>query len=74
MTVPNSTTPVGPMASLLSELPAAMPTALSTGGGYLYEAYLFGVVLRAARTAGFDVSLVDHDGPASTLRLRNSPG
>jgi hypothetical protein len=74
MTVPNSMTPRTLMARLLAELPAAMPVNLSTNGGYLYEAYLFGVVLRAARLAGFSVAFVDGDGPAAVLRLRGAPG
>jgi hypothetical protein len=69
-------TPSALLASLLSELPAAISTTLSTStnGGYLYEAYLFSVVLRAARSAGFNVAFEDSDGPAPVLRLRGAPG
>jgi hypothetical protein len=76
MTFPTSATPAALLASLLAELPAAMPTTLSpaTKGGYLYEAYLFGVVLRAARLEGFNVTFMDADGSAAVLRLRGAPG
>jgi hypothetical protein len=74
MTVPNSMTPRTLLVSLLSELPAAMPIELSRNEGYLYEAYLFGIVLRAARSAGFSVELMDGNRPALTLRLRGGPG
>jgi hypothetical protein len=74
MTVPNAMTPRVLLASLLSNLPAAMPIELSSNEGYLYEAYLFGIVLRAARSAAFSVALMDGDRPALTLRLRGGPG
>jgi hypothetical protein len=80
MTVPTQATPAALMASLLAALPAALATTPSlTGtsaasGGYLYEAYLFGIVLRAARLQGYSVVLEDSDGPASVLRLRGGPG
>jgi len=80
MTVPNQATPAALLASLLAALPAALPTTLSltgnsaTSGGYLYEAYLFAIVLRAARLQGYGVTLEDADGPAPALRLRGGPG
>jgi hypothetical protein len=80
MTVPTQATPAALLASLLAALPAALPTTLSltgasaTSGGYLYEAYLFGIVLRAARFEGYSVELEDEDGPAASLRLRGGPG
>lgn len=45
-----------------------------TAGNDLYEAYLFGLVLRAAQLEGFSATLVDADGPATVLRLRRAPG
>jgi len=76
MTVPNAATPSALLASLLAQLPAAISATISTStrGGYLYEAYLFGVVLRASRLAGFSVAFEDRDGVASVLRLRGAPG
>jgi hypothetical protein len=80
MTIPTQVTPAALMASLRAVLPAALPTTLSltgtsaTSGGYLYEAYLFGIVLRAARFEGYSVALEDADGPGASLRLRGGPG
>jgi hypothetical protein len=45
-----------------------------TAGNDLYEAYLFGLVLRAARLEGFGVTFNDANGPATVVRLRRAPG
>lgn len=68
------------LASLLAALPAALPTTMTTegprptAGNDLYEAYLFGLVLRAARLERFRITLADADGLASVLKLRRAPG
>lgn len=80
MSVPTPTTPAALLASLLAALPIALPTTMTTAGptptagNDLYEAYLFGLVLRAARLQGFIITLADTDGPATVLRLRRGPG
>lgn len=80
MSAPNPATPAQLLASLLEELPAALPTTMTatgpapTAGNDLYEAYLFGLVLRAARLERFSVSFADADGAATLLRLRRAPG
>jgi len=80
VSAPTPATPTELLASLLAELPAALPTTMTvaglvpTAGNDLYEAYLFGLVLRAARLEGFSVTFADADGPATVLRLRRAPG
>lgn len=80
MTAPTPATPAELLASLLAALPIALPTTMTatgpepTAGNDLYEAYLFGLVLRAARSEGFGITLFDADGPAAVLRLRRAPG
>lgn len=80
MSVPTPATPAALLASLLSNLPVALPTTMTatgpvpTAGNDLYEAYLFGLILRAARLEGYSSRLVNRDGPATVLRLRRSPG
>ena len=80
MSVPTPATPAALLASLLSNLPVALPTTMTatgpvpTAGNDLYEAYLFGLILRAARLEGYSSRLADRDGPATVLRLRRSPG
>jgi hypothetical protein len=61
---------------MLASLPAAMPATMTsaTAGNDLYEAYLFSLVLRAARMEGFGISFANADGPAAVLRLRRAPG
>lgn len=80
MSAPTPTTAADLLASLIAELPAALPTTMTatgpvpTAGNDLYEAYLFGLVLRAARLEGFAAAFANVDGPASELRLRRAPG
>jgi hypothetical protein len=80
MSVPTSATPLELVASILADLPLALPTTMTatgpapTAGNDLYEGYLFGLVLRAARLEGYLISLADSDGPATILRLRRAPG
>lgn len=80
MSAPTPATPADLLASLLSILPSALPTTMTasglapTAGNDLYEAYLFGLVLRAARIEGYSVTFADADGPAAVLRLRRAPG
>jgi hypothetical protein len=80
MSIPTASTPAALLASLLAALPAAMPATMTasgaspTAGNDLYEAYLFGLVLRAARTEGFGVTFANADGSATDLRLRRAPG
>jgi hypothetical protein len=80
VSTPTQATPAALLASLLATLPTALPTTMTatgpspTAGSDLYEAYLFGLILRAARLEGFGGRLADADGPATVLRLRRSPG
>lgn len=80
MSVPTPATPAELLASLLATLPSALPTTMTatgpvpTAGNDLYEAYLFGLVLLAARREGFNITLVNAVGPATVLRLRRGPG
>lgn len=80
MTVPTPETPEELLARLVAALPDALPTTMTatgpvpTAGNDLYEAYLFGLVLIAARREGFSITLADADGPATVLRLRRAPG
>lgn len=69
------------LARLKGELPLALPTAFTTGGPSpsagddLYEAFLFALVLKAARTEGYAISFEDGFGrPPTEFRLRRSPG
>lgn len=79
-TAATAATPTELLASLVAALPSALPTTMTatgrapTAGNDLYEAYLFGLVLTAARREGFDITLEDADGRASMLRLRRGPG
>ena len=78
--VPNHSTPAALLASLRANLPAALPTTMTasgrkpTAGNDLYEAYLFGLVVEAAKAVGYAVSYRTALGPASKLHLRRSPG
>jgi hypothetical protein len=78
---PNSDTVSRLLARLREELPRALPSALTvdgpspTAGNDLYEAFLFSLVLKAARSEGYDVSFADSSGRMPTeFRLRRSPG
>lgn len=78
---PNANTPQEMMARLRRELPSALPSALTTSGpaatagNDLYEAFLFALVLRAARSEGYQISFADGQGqPPTTFRLRRAPG
>lgn len=69
------------LARLRAELPHAMSTALTTSGtapsagNDLYEAYLFALVLRAARSEGYSVAFANGMGLSpDVFRLRRSPG
>lgn len=69
------------LARLRRELPSALPSALTAGGpaatagNDLYEAFLFALVLRAARSEGYQISFADGQGrPPITFRLRRAPG
>ncbi|WP_394617333.1 hypothetical protein JNUCC0626_48355 [Lentzea sp. JNUCC 0626] len=69
------------LARLRGERPRAMSTAFRTSGPTasagddLYEAFLFALVLRAARAEGYEVGLEDGTGrPPAVVRLRRSPG
>jgi hypothetical protein len=80
MSTPTPATPAELLARLISVLPIALPTTMTTtgptptAGNDLYEAYLFGLVLIAARREGFDITFANADGPATVLRLRRAPG
>ncbi len=78
---PTEGTPSELLARLRAELPRALPSALSSGGpsatagNDLFEAFLFALVLRAARTEGYAVSFMNGSGGVpTTFRLRRSPG
>ena len=53
---------------------ATVSGANPTADDDLYEAYLFGLVLRAARNVGFRVSFENAGGPVNVIKLRASPG
>ncbi|MBN8424713.1 hypothetical protein JF531_09285 [Microbacterium esteraromaticum] len=75
--IPTTTTPAEMLAKLRAQLPAALPTTMSataTPGNDLYEAYLFGLILEAAKIAGYTVEIRDSTKPAKQLHLRRSPG
>jgi hypothetical protein len=80
MSVPTAATPAELLASLRRDLPTALPTTMTatgltpTAGNDLYEAYLFGLVMRAARREGFSITLADAAGAATAIRLRRAPG
>jgi hypothetical protein len=80
VSAPTSSTPAELLASLLGDLPAALPTTMTaagpapTAGNDLYEAYLFGLVMRAASREGFSITLADAIGAATVVRLRRAPG
>jgi hypothetical protein len=79
--VPTNGTVDEMLSRLRHELPRALPTALRTGGPSptagddLYEAFLFSLVLRAARVEGYSITFLDGARrPATEFRLRRSPG
>lgn len=78
--VPTPATPSQLLAQLRAQLPAALPTSMSGGGPSatapddLFEAYIFGLILEAAKIAGYSIEIRDHNGPASTFHLRRGPG
>jgi hypothetical protein len=79
--VPSNDTVRQLLARLREELPQALPSALTvdgpspTAGNDLYEAFLFTMVLKAARSEGYNVSFADGFGQIPTeFRLRRSPG
>jgi hypothetical protein len=80
MSTPTAATPAELLAGLLSDLPTALPTTMTadgpvpTAGNDLYEAYLFGLVMRAACREGFSITLADAAGAATVFRLRRAPG
>lgn len=80
-TVPTSATPAQLLARLRTTLPKALPTTLTTTGPHptapddLYEAYIFALVIDAARSVGYSVQFVNGAGTTATiLHLRRSPG
>lgn len=69
------------LEKLRVQIPQALPSALTasgpspSAGNDLYEAFLFALVLRAARREGYSVSFSNGRGMAPTeFRLRRSPG
>lgn len=67
--------------ALLSEIQAALGAAVSpnltaaSAGSDLFEAYVFGLVLRAARREGASIRFENVDGSlSSTFTFRTSPG
>lgn len=69
------------LARLRAELPRALPSALTVGGpspsagNDLYEAFLFVLVLEAARSEGYEISFANGSGQMpKEFRLRRSPG
>lgn len=68
------------LASLKAQLPSALPTTMTatgptpTAGNDLYEAYLFGLVIEAARLNGYAIEFETPSGVAKQLHLRRSPG
>lgn len=79
-TIPSNRTPAELLRSLQANLPGALPTTMTaagpkpTAGNDLYEAYLFGVVIEAARALRYDVAFRNAVGTATNLHLRRSPG
>lgn len=78
---PNNETLHQLLTRLGDVLPQALPSALTvdgaspTAGNDLYEAFLFTLVLKAARSEGYDVSFANGSGQFPTeFRLRRSPG
>jgi hypothetical protein len=78
---PTGATPRQLLARLREELPRALPAALTvsgpspTAGNDLYEAFLFALVLKAARAEGYQITFTDSSGRVPTVfRLRRSPG
>lgn len=78
---PTANTPDELLARLRDEIPRALPTALTTSGSSpaagndLYEAFLFALVLRAARAEGYMITFENGLGqPPTSFRLRRSPG
>lgn len=74
-------TPAQLLASLRANLPNALPTTMrssgpgATPGSDLYEAYLFGLVLEAARKQGYGIQIhSDVSGRPPAFHLRRSPG
>lgn len=74
-------TPAALLASLGANLPNAIPTTMrasgpsATPGNDLYEAYLFGLVLEAARKQSYGVQIrTDRPRAPSAFHLRRSPG
>ena len=80
MSIPDGTTAGELLASLQAALPAALPTSMASSGPYatpgndLYEAYIFGLVLEAAKAVGYKIEIRDANGPATRFHLRRSPG
>jgi hypothetical protein len=78
--VPSGSTPRELLASIRGKLPAALPTTMTAGGtkptagNDLYEAYIFGLVIDAARALGYQVEFETALGRATNLHLRRSPG
>lgn len=75
--IPTPSTPKDLLKNLRAQLPAALPTTMSastTAGDDLYEAYLFGLILQAAKIAGYTVEIRDNAGPSKRFHLRRSPG
>lgn len=78
--VPAGSTPGALLASLQSKLPSALPTTMTvtgpkpTAGNDLYEAYIFGLVIEAARALRYAVTFHNASGTATNLHLRRSPG
>lgn len=70
------------MRDLLDDLRQALGQGIPLAGRFahtaeanLYEAYLFGLVLKAARQEGYRVEFRDFaNNPATELLLRNAPG
>lgn len=78
---PSAATPSQLLARLKAVLPRALPTTMTasgltpTAGNDLYEAYIFALVVDAARRLGYRVKFKDGFGSrASALHLRRSPG
>ncbi|QKV77882.1 hypothetical protein [Amycolatopsis sp. Hca4] len=78
---PDDDTPQELLNRLEAQLPAALPSVLRVGGtdptagNDLYEAFLFALVLRAARGEHYQVSFSRRSGESpDTFRLRRSPG
>lgn len=78
--IPSASTPLELLASIRARLPAALPTSMTsagpkpTAGNDLYEAYIFALVISAARALGYHVEFETALGPATNLHLRRSPG